>query len=400
MDLIKVLPDTPQKEAVLHRARRLTDFTWTPVGDVPAYIRNVGNIVLPAGEALTGFPYSSTELNDNFFMENVSVETFLSAIPNPYSKLYQPGTGAFNSCCYGIVCNGLVRYAMGIDYRISTFRWYTIDGMRCIAEKDQYSANDLQLCDMLLRVHEKGKSNHIVLITGLWKDAQGNVVRIEVSEAKRPICVRRQFDVEAFFETFPCYSLVRYDHLDSVPLPDEETDRLLENNPYTDAPKIGVDNGNKANYLEGETTVVSVNAADKDVVQVVKDGVLIEEIPVVGKAVFPREFSVGYYVLSLKNEKAAVEFAVNKANISFTVQNKTITVKADPCDPSAEIVYMDFRELGKDVSGLAKYEILTAEEKTSGIITRCVPENAENFKIYFKNKYGIWAHRMINMYIA
>lgn len=389
-----MLPDTLQKAAVIARARQLTDFKWKPVRDVPSYTRTEGNIVLPAGVELTGFPYSSTEQHDKFFTENVLVETFLSAIPNPYSKLYQPGTAAFNSCCYGIVCNGLARYALGINMRVSTLCWTMIDGMRLVAEKKQFVANDIQLCDVLLRVYEKDLTNHVALITGLVKNDDGDVVEIEVSEATRPVCVRRKFTVESFFEMFELYALYRYDYLDNVPLLDESVEELIQNNPYSDTPKVAVDNGNKSNYLEGEETIISVCIEGKDILQVCKDGEVIEEIVVTDKAALPRCFEKGYYKLILKNDGAAVEFAVNKAEISYKVENNQITVFADSCDKDSEILYMDFRIQGKGWASLAKFEELTDDEKKNGVITRTIPSNGENFKVYFKNKYGVWVHQM------
>ena len=143
--MIKVKPTSVAQEAALARARQLTDFKWTPVRDVPTFHLVEGQKVLKAGEEVTGFPYSSTEREDKFFTENVSIETFLSAIPNPHSKLYQPGHGAFNACNYGIVCNGLARYEFGIPYRVSTKRWMTIPEMRLIKKHGEYTVEELKL---------------------------------------------------------------------------------------------------------------------------------------------------------------------------------------------------------------------------------------------------------------
>ena len=41
---------------------------------------------------------------------------------------------------------------------------------------------------------------------------------------------------------------------------------------------------------------------------------------------------------------------------------------------------------------LAKYEVLTEEEKARGVITRKIPEDAGSFKVYYKNAYGVWTH--------
>lgn len=392
--LRELTPDTLQKKAVILRARQLTDFKWSPVRDIPTYSRKEGHTVLCAGAELVGFPYSSTELTDKFITENVSIETFLSAIPNPYSKLYQVGHGAFNTCNYGIVCNGFVRYALGINRRVSTVRWSSIPGMRCVALKNEYHVNDIQLCDVLYAVNEKSIYNHVSLITGLFHDDHGDIVAIEVSEAVRPLCKRVVYSIEEYWERFQCFALWRYDFLDQVPLYDKSVEDLLNHNPYKDLPKLSVDNGNKSNYLEGEEIIISVCVEANDVVQVVTNGETIEEIAVSGKAVIPRKFSRGYYVLKLKNAGDMVEFCVNQASISFSTNDKSIIIKADSCDSKSEIFYMDFRVAGKGCAALAKYEDLTDEEKVTGIIERAIPDDAENFKVYFKNPYGVWTHKM------
>ena len=37
---------------------------------------------------------------------------------------------------------------------------------------------------------------------------------------------------------------------------------------------------------------------------------------------------------------------------------------------------------------------LTAEEIESGVFSRKIPFDGKNFKVYYKNKYGIWTHKM------
>ena len=399
MSLKHTEPDTPQKAAIIARSRQLTDFKWTPIRDVPTYIvRRVNGekvryrTVLPAGKEITGFPYSSNELTDKFITENVSIESFLSAIPNPYSKLYQPGKGAVNSCSIGIVCNGLARYALSIKRRVSTARWATIPGMIKVAEKGNYRAEDIKLCDVIHAFND-GRS-HVALITDIIKDETDKIVSIEVSEATPPLCIRKCYSVEEYFKKFDPFALWRYDYLENVPLLDQSVNDLLSSGIEKTSPKISIDNGNKSNYIEGEETVIYVSVSGDDVLEVICDGVLVEEIYLIDKIIIPREFKKGYYTLKLRNTGESVEFCVNKAKISHSVCEGNITVKADACDEFSEILYFDFRIAGDKVASLSKYEELTEEEKETGVFTRKIPEDAENFKVYFRNKYGVWVHRM------
>ncbi|MBR5868856.1 MAG: hypothetical protein IKZ21_05370, partial [Clostridia bacterium] len=102
----------------------------------------------------------------------------------------------------------------------------------------------------------------------------------------------------------------------------------------------------------------------------------------------------GYYVASLRHGGESVEFAVNRAKIRHSLQEGAITVLADPQDPESRLHYLDFRMAGERVAALAKYEELTDEEKETGKISRPVPVDGENFKVYFENRYGVWTHPM------
>ena len=162
-------------------------------------------------------------------------------------------------------------------------------------------------------------------------------------------------------------------------------------------PKITVDNGNKSNYLVGDQTLIIVNSDSTDTVMIYKDGELIESFNVGAKAFVVRNLAKGYYKIMLERDGTSVEFAVNRAKISYTVSNGEITVNADPCDERSTIVYADFRQAGTGCASLEKYEELTDEEKRSGTYTRTIPNGGENFKVYFENEYGVWVHPMIKI---
>ena len=143
--LISTLPDTRGKAAVIKRSRLLTEFEWTPAENMPTYLRDVGQTVLPKGKAVRGMPYASTEYNDKFICENLSFHTALSAMGNPDSALYNKTLpGRNNAHTYmGLVCNGLVRYALGIRRRFSTMRWADVPGMRKIKAEGEYTAEGI-----------------------------------------------------------------------------------------------------------------------------------------------------------------------------------------------------------------------------------------------------------------
>ena len=395
--LISTKPKNEAEAAVIARSRQLTDFKWTPARDVPTCLSlTKGNGVLPAGVEQTGFPYASTEATDKFFCENIYFETFLSAIPNPDSKLYQPGRAALSACNFGIVCNSFVRYALGIQGRVNTQNWGSIPGMRLVKPKGEYTAEEIRLCD-ILHAYGEGR-NHVTLITDIIKNEDGRIELIEVSEAVSPLCKRQTYTPEEYFEAYKLFSLWRYDLLDFVPSFDEKENALLFDSGIEKIqPKIAVDNGNKSNYREGEEVIISVFTEGENAVLLYRDKTLAEEIKTYGRAVVVRRLERGYYRIALKDSGESVELAVTAPEISHGVDGDYITVRADAKDTESEIVYMDFRKCGKDFGSLVKFEALSEEEKKSGVIRRPIPTGAENFKVYFKNKYGVWTHKMIHI---
>lgn len=413
--LISTKPNSKGKEAALFRSRQMTEFKWTPVADVPCFTKKPEKEMLPAGVEQMGMIYSSTEPNDKFIGENVSFETLLSVIANPDSALYHKDlNGHGNSWAYfGIVCNGLVRYALGITPRYSTKRWMDVPGMVKIAEAGDYAAEQIQLCDILL-TYDKRK--HVVLITDILRDENGTVQQIEVSEAIPPVCVRRQYDLETFFKDYAEFALWRYDFVDEVTMPDPYQNACLERG-VPSLPNIAVDYGNKSNYRTNEDVVISSFNDGENQLEIYCGDELVETISFTGRGKTSRRFARGYYTIKHKNTGDTVEFCVTDPQFSRSVQDGKLTIKVDTCDPESKIIHMEFRERSKGelmakgiafenngvayyspaAAVLSKVEVLTNEEKKTGIITREIPEGAVNFKVSFENKYGIWTHTMIRI---
>ena len=405
-------PDSKGKEAALYRSRQLTEFRWTPVGDIPVYTKATGKTKLPAGQPQLGMLYSSPEPTDKFIFENISFETFLSVLANPDSALYNKDlNGSNNSWAYfGLVCNGLARYAFNIRRRFSTKRWPTVPGMRKIADDGAYTAEQIELCDVLY-AHGKGRS-HVAMVTDILRDETGEIRQIEASEAVRPVCERKRYDLEVFFEKYALFALWRYDFVDEVPMPDPKEDLCLKQG-VPGLPVIAVDYGNKSNYRTYEDVVISAFTEGENEIQICRDGEMVETLVISGRGNVTRRFDRGYYTAKHVGTGESVEFCVAEPKIRHQVEDGKLTVWADSCDAGSKILYMDFREKNRSgvryvmstkdqkvcytttCAALAKLEELTEEEKETGVFTRNIPEDAANFKVYFKNKYGIWTHTMI-----
>ncbi len=402
------------KRAVLQRARLLTDYEWTPLRDVPVYTKETGKTVLPAGNSVKGMIYSSVEPTDKFIAENISLETFSTIINNPDSALYcKDIEGHNNSWAYfGIVCNGFVRYALNIRRRYSTKRWLEIPGMHKIFEHSMYTVDQMEICDILF-AYGIGR-NHVALVTDLIYDENGGVKQIEISEAIRPSCARQLFTPEEFYDKYKLFALCRYDYIDSVPQPDFNDVLFATQKGSKALPDIALDCGNKTNYRTDEDIVISVFKEEKNEIEIISNGKILETVHIEGRGNISRKFEKGYYTVKLVNTGEILEFCVTEPDIKHTVKDGIITICANPCDSESSILYMEFREKTKNTKGmdyqqstvefynpccstLSKVEELTEEEKRKGVFSREIPSDAYNFKVYFENKYGIWTHTMIQI---
>ena len=397
-------PKIEQHRWAIARARQLSDFSFTPVEDIPNFTKDyIANSkkkgVYKAGVEYNGIPYSSTEYNDKFITENVSFETFLSALANPDSVIYTKNLyNASNaSTYYGMVCNTLVRYCLGIEFRCNTANWYKIPGMTKVAEAGRYTVDDIELCDVL-HIYNSS-SNHVAIITGILRDESGSIVQIEVTDQVNATTRRRINTLEDFEAWRTKYSLGRYENIEAIPEFDEEENDILYNSGIEKtSPKIAVDYGNKSNYFYGETTVISSFAEGENTVQIYRGEELIEEISVNGYTKSERILDGGYYTVRLKDTEYFTEFCVVKPEISHTVENGVITITANPGDEESEIIHMEFRSAGTVIAGLSAMIELTEEECRTGVFSRKIPASSFTYKISFRNRYGIWTHKIISIF--
>jgi len=387
-------PQTPAESAVVKRARQLSEFTWTPKNVIPTRQSSVMKAFEP-GTEYKGIIYSSTLVNDKTVGNNVSFYTYMTALANPDSVIYtkQLSSMANADCFYGMVCNGLVRYALGIKEEFNVANIPTIPGMKKVGEAGKYTVDDIKICDVLLKI-----GSHVAIVTDVLRDDDGNIVAIEICDETRPVARRTVFSVDYFYSGWGnSYDLYRYDYLQDVPLFDEEERKLLfESNIDEILPMIAVDYGDKSNYIVGEETVISVFAEGDNVVEIYKNGELLNETAVSGRAKFARKLGAGYYEVKLKGTDYSTQFCVTNPEVSYTVADGKVTITAKSNDEKSTLFYIEYRNANTwAVKGISN---LTEEEIKSGVITREIPTDYPvAFKVFFKNEYGIWTHLQIDI---
>ena len=301
MELFHDIPRSQGVANVIKRARQLVELRWTPVGQFPCsysvatpngHLRQ--DAFFPKWRPRQGMVYSSVRKYERFVGYHISIETFMTALANPNSVLYtrsQHGAGKNMSSFYGNVCSCFVSYAVDLPWQVICRDWLSVPG---VEELNITDLNELQLCDIGL------SAGHVVIITDILRDAEGNIHKIVISESTPPQCVTNDYTPEEFRNYYlgRNYKILRYAGLDDVgytPSPYIHLEGDPESKPE-EFPTLMTDFGNKANYLKDlEPVELSIFEEEWDAVVVTCPDGSTKEYPISEGKVIVASERAGYY---------------------------------------------------------------------------------------------------------
>ena len=395
----QVFPDVPASEGaanVLRRARQLSELRWTPIRPVPAGIskgdagRTFCDIFLPAWCPQVGAGYSAARYSEKYVGFNVSLETYMTALANPDSVMYTRslhGRMPLCSAFYGTVCSQFVSYTLDFPFQIDCSQWPTIDGM---VKVDPTPLENLALCDTLLT------PRHVAIITGISRDAGGNIVDITVTESTLPTVKVTTFTPAEFkgYWLGTGYEVYRYTRLDKVTYTPDPWIHL-EGDPDLPAPSVNPvlmpDYGNKANYLLGEEVTICVFDGACTAVEVSCGGA-VEKFPVTEGKVKLTPTQVGFY------QAVAVGDGLRSQPAEFCVVDAGAATDKEQYAPQEEIG-VSFRCAAEDelvgwvvkTAQFAKFWCYVADD--SGVIPVSAKLPAGDYLILamYRNDYGVYS---------
>ncbi|NLW64707.1 MAG: SH3 domain-containing protein [Clostridiales bacterium] len=205
-------PISEGQRNIVKRARQLNEIKWTPLENRTQW-GSYG--VFYAENTYTGIPYGQPVNSNGYIGYGVSLETFASSVLDNSSKFYT-AYSTYNKIApvYSTDCSGYVSYAWGLESRKTTY------SLPYVAEKvgDQ-SLYSLQVGDCLNETR-----SHVVLISSITYDTEGNIIGLEVME-QTPVITRLtrygagQSRSLASFQSYYLergYAIYRYTGRDSV----------------------------------------------------------------------------------------------------------------------------------------------------------------------------------------
>lgn len=384
------------------KAHQMTDLEFVPLSSFKAN----GDKTYEAGKKYKGLLYSSVKETNTFVGMDVSFHTFMTALHNLKSVLYTedvsklPYHGVKCGAYYGTVCSGLVNYALGLDIYI---RSYEIPQVECMELVSDQSAKGLEVADVLW------KKGHVAMVTGIWKDPKGKIMRIEICQAQHGGS-RRSYknSSEAFNEMLAKgkWKIYRYKELKKnttytpltqfVAVDGEEKTSFVYND------DICANKGDKSCYIVGENVVLNVAKGSKKV-EIYKNATLYKTVDIDNTLdVVLENLSYGDYkarVVRGKNKSEFTYWKVIEVNVSFDKKNSRIVFSSRNSIP----VYLEFcnlsgSSLAKNVYAISEYDVKNGYKRV--IIPQLKDYRKKSFpsylKVHFECEYGRVINKPIN----
>lgn len=403
-DSIKAVPSNLGQINCIRKAYQMATFKWTPkIANTVPY----NNGTFPASEQ-EGMIYSSVKEYSQFVFEDVSLETFMTAVNNPRSVLYTENVSAANSrssigrtykginCAayYGSVCSGLLTFAYGLPMNVTTYEFRNWDRMEVIQDQTPYG---LEIGDAVWQ------SGHIQLVTGITKDNYGFITDVEIVENAAATTQIKHYSTDALqsYITSNSCVLLRYKDLYANrsynPLTQFVAVMGETQGSYTYNDNICPNYGDKSNYNVGDDVVLNLRtdyaSAGYTTLEVYKGDTLLVSRTISGQDETLTGLEYGDYKArivgpdSLASEYVyfkVVDAQVIKSGDSFSFSSANATsLYYEFCDQEGRRSY--------DIVGLSTHtftsaELSSGEATPSGAVVST--GNYHYLKVHFQTDYG------------
>ena len=370
------------KAAVLQRAKRISSIAWTPLA--PIYSHKL-NGYFEANRSYEGIPYSSVKQLDKFVGLEVSFETFISAVNNPYSVLYTENVGAspYNgtncSVYYGSVCSATVNYALNIKLPMTTSMYKTSGLFEKIPIQNITKA---ETGDIILK-----ENSHVLMVLDVKiSETDAEILLLESGDA---LAKEYTLSKSSYEKKFPYgdWSIYRYKRKNDV-----EYDLSEENN-FERQKTICMSRGDKSCYRLNEKIEVSVLNTDYQYLVVEnKDSVIYStKIGSKGNVSIPIS-KPGKYTAYLSYEELGGEheesttFEVIETNVSCARSGRYVSV-----DYSSSNGIPSYIVICKNAKGdRSCVYVITDADRCLGHVDIHLRDDSGKFcKVFFQGEYGL-----------
>jgi hypothetical protein len=348
------LPVSVDMQNAIRRARQITDIKWTPRVNIPRYSMMNGSTEhfldwFYADTEYTGIPYSGSGKGEgsgwttpaewgyahNWLGGIVDFETFVTAARYPNSIMGSKASQAsynYDSSPFGSVCTALVNYAVdgawplrGINNFFEVAGFYKLS----TSTLGSLDVNKLAIGDFMYT------QAHVIIITDLLRDEDGNITHVEMSEETTVgngnnsilgsqlggMARRKMWEVNKWKSMYSAYTIYRRPTFYGIPYtPSKYVDTGNEGNAVNivDLPCIPY-MGNKFRYKVGylPNTKILIGATGFTGLTVLKDGATFGTFDITGLT----EVSVGFSAVGSYSAYLTKSGGVKTMSCEWTVEN-------------------------------------------------------------------------------
>ena len=386
------LPLEGWETETMARTNLMKDIQWTPISKLPKSDNTYG-VYYPAGQLVTGIPYSNVSGTLGYLGRDVSFYTFLSSLRNPKGKMFTTDyrtTTSYDSksSFYGSACSAMVSYAWGLPATYLTNNVYFDQVKGIIDKKESQDIQDLKLFDIYCWAKTSG--GHMAMVYDIARDKSGKIQQITIFESVHPVSKTTVYTpatlktkMASFAE--PAY-FYEYNHADyygkvePVRFGEQSLAELDTNVPTS----LCVDRGDKVTLRYGSTVTINILSSGYTALELYKDDNLYDTKTLsTTDDVTLSGLPVGMYKARLTTEGKSSEytyFEIGNINYGVSSANGLLTVSCSTNTSVPQYVLLDDgsglrRMLYKGVGSLWHYKGDTVSSTTS-----CT--------VYFAGKYG------------
>ena len=366
------------------KAHQMTDLEFVSYDTLKA---NSKKTYLP-NKRYKGLIYSFPQETSTFVGLDVSFHTFMTALHNPRSVVYTehlnkyPYHGKHIGSYYGTVCSGFVSYALGFKAYQTTYGY-------------EWQGDNL----FIARVNLLQTFFDYFEDTGIRRDkSNGEIVRIEISEAWRSGCRRRVVEGESAFNKMLLdgkWKIYRYKDLEKneyKPWTEFVAVEGEQSTPFQYNEAICPNKGDKSCYVTGENVVLNLSEGYRKV-EIYKDSKFYKRLRIGNDLdVILRDLPYGDYQARLVKWWHKSDFAYWKViDADVDVGTEVVSFHSNNATP----VYLEFCTITGSRPTWAWY-VLTEKDIANGwvkvsprVSNRLKQKTSKMYaKVHFECDYG------------
>lgn len=366
-----------------NRMTQFADIGWkTAAANMPTASKTNKR---PINTVYRGVPYSSPSFEDGYVGCNVSLYTFMTAVNNPNSCLYnEVSKGYTGYSYYGTVCTGFTCAAWGMPFLVTTRAWFKNKHLKKV------KCAEVQLGDMWL------EGGHAKMVSEITRDNFGKITGVRLSESVQSGISVGALQTYAQFKAGNEGKMYRYDGIDqNDKYEPSEFIRLMDEPALTfEYPDIVTYYGDKLTRKLGTDIPIHVlNSSGYSSIEVYKDGTKIDTRSVANFTLIAP--AVGEYEVRMvgTGKQSSTFFDIVDCSATKSGNNVTVTTtKKLLCIGGYPTYNVDSDGNATTWNNPVNNLIATEAEQTGKVmdISEILADNECNggLRIYVSGKYG------------